>query len=71
MIFDLTDKKSFEDIDEYWLRDIKINCQENIKLIMIGNKMDIQEKREVSENEAKTYAASLNITYIETSAKTE
>jgi hypothetical protein len=38
---------------------------------MIGNKMDVEEKRMVNSSEGKTYAASQDIAYIETSAKTE
>lgn len=70
IVFDLTDKQSFEDIEEYWLRDIMLNSQENVKLIIVGNKMDMN-KRQVTAEMGKKFAADLDLVYIETSAKTE
>jgi GTPase SAR1 family protein len=45
MVYDVTDKQSFEDIEDYWLRDIMVNCPEGVKLSLIGNKADMGSKR--------------------------
>ena len=39
-------------------------------IVLVGNKADLCDKRQVSYNEAKQCAADWNIPYIETSAKT-
>jgi len=39
-------------------------------LILVGNKSDLDSKREISKEEAEGFAASHGLLYIETSAKT-
>lgn len=66
IVFDLTDLESFENIQQ-WLLEINKYSYKNICKILVGNKSDLINKRIV--NEGKSYADSLNIPYIETSAK--
>ena len=66
-IFDLTNKKSFDDI-KYWYDYYKNENQEVIGLL-IGNKCDEEEKREVKKEDAIELAEELNLKYLETSAK--
>jgi Ras-related protein Rab-1A len=67
IVFDLTDIDSFENVQQ-WLLEINRYSYKNICKILVGNKSDLFEKRMV--NEGQDYADSLNIPYIETSAKT-
>eukprot|EP01084_Bolivina_argentea_P212133 360655_1 len=68
MIFDITNRESFEGIDP------KLNkietVQPDISWILIGNKIDLSDQRVVSFEEAKQYAIQKNMIYIEVSAKT-
>ena len=69
LVFSVDKKKSFELINE-WLNTISSNCDISRKVIfLVGNKIDIKE-REVSNEEAVTYAKTKNLIYNETSAKT-
>ena len=69
LIYDVTDENSFWKI-KYWIEQIKLNIsEEDISLVLLGNKCDI-EKREVSKQQGKETAQKLNISYFETSAKT-
>ena len=69
LIFSMDKRKSFELINE-WLKTISSSCDINRKVVfLVGNKIDIKE-REVSNEEAVTYAKTKNILYYETSAKT-
>lgn len=68
IIFDITDRNSFNNV-KIWLNEIKKNAKENIDTILIGNKCDILNRRKVSIEEATEFADSLDIDYIETSAK--
>ena len=43
----------------------------NIPAILVGNKIDLAEKRKVTPDEAEQKARSWSIRYIETSAKTK
>ena len=51
-------------------RIIKEKHDEAFPMILVGNKQDLTNNREVSYDEAKQLADSWNIEYIETSAKT-
>ena len=65
--FDLTNKSTFERIPE-WIKEIKsINNQ--IPLIIFGNKVDLINIREIEEEDAQNLAKSYNLKYFETSAK--
>lgn len=69
VVFDITNKESFENIP-MWCEEIKKYAAGSVKKILIGNKSDFDTKRQVAYSEAKELADSMNMTYIETSAKT-
>jgi small GTP-binding protein len=70
VVFDVTLRKSFENIDS-WLEEIKNNFT-NPSLVLFGNKVDMdKEKWEVTKEEAEQYAKKMNLQYFETSAKTK
>jgi len=69
LVYDVTDRASFESINKNWNQEIKKVCP-NIALILVGNKIDLKEGRVVSSEDGETLAKKLKITYIETSAKT-
>jgi small GTP-binding protein len=68
IVFSVTDKSSFELVDN-WINSIydRIDIKTKI-LILAGNKADA-DNRKVSREEAEKYAMSKNIPYFETSAK--
>lgn len=53
-----------------WLEDIKEFGPEDINIIIVGNKMDLNYQREVNYQDASSLADSYNIKYIEVSALT-
>ena len=69
LVFDLTDRESFDNIKQ-WLSDIERSCGfTKIQFILIGNKCDLAQKRQVDFETAKDFADKLDIPYFETSAK--
>ncbi len=69
LVYDVTNRSSFESIDKNWYREIK-KASPNIVLILVGNKIDLESKRVVSRDEGESLAQNLKLTYVETSAKT-
>ena len=62
--------KSFEDV-EVWLKDLKTYSSPDIKVILIGNKTDLEENRQISESDARKVAEDYKmIKFLESSAKT-
>ena len=68
IVYDITKKSSFDNVDS-WLNDLKLNNDENINIILIGNKTDLEEKREISIENGEKKAINNKIGFIETSAK--
>ena len=66
IVFDITNRKTFESIPK-WIELIK-SIEKNI-LVLIGNKDDLEEKREVEEKEGNELAKKNEIAYYELSAK--
>ena len=66
----LYSKQSFTDI-EMWLKELKTHSNPDIKIFLIGNKIDLADSRKVTEEEAIKFKDDymLNL-YMETSAKT-
>ncbi len=69
LVYDVTNRASFENIDKNWYIEIKKGSP-NIVLILVGNKIDLTEDRVVSRKEGESIAEKLQLTYMETSAKT-
>ena len=52
-----------------WMSEVDRNANENVAKMIIGNKMDLNDKREVSYDEANAFCEENGLDYIETSAK--
>lgn len=68
IVFDLTDRNSFEHIEQ-WIDEIDKNGQENVLKFLVGNKCDLQSNRVTKTEEAVKLAKRYNMPYLETSAK--
>ena len=69
ILFDLTRKETFDNV-KAWLKELTTFAGE-VPFVLAGNKSDLTDKRDVSEEDGKKLAEELNgIEYIETSAKT-
>ncbi|KAM4021396.1 ras-related protein Rab-43 [Anomaloglossus baeobatrachus] len=66
--FDITKKKSFESVPR-WIEDVRKYAGSNIVQLLIGNKSDMHEFREVQPGEAEALAKHYDLTTFETSAK--
>ena len=69
LVYSIDNRKSFEGIN-FWLNELRINSSEQIKLILIGNKTDLDDQREVSYEEGKNFSQLNGFNFFsETSAK--
>ena len=67
VVYDITRKSSFLNIDK-WIGELKTNGSEDILIILVGNKTDLEDKREVSTDEGEKKAKQYGIAFCETSA---
>lgn len=69
LVYDTTQKESFESMKSYWYQQLQEFGSKDIILGVAGNKCDMYEKEEVSENDAKQFAESIGAFFEITSAK--
>ena len=67
LVYDITNKTTFENIDK-WLSELKGNGDENMSIILLGNKSDLESDREISLEEGKEKAKFYKLAFMETSA---
>ncbi|XP_063693670.1 ras-related protein Rab-5B-like [Bolinopsis microptera] len=68
LAFDITYKNSFISVDS-WMSELNKNAPEGIVLVLVGNKADSANIRQVSVEDIQSYTTKHNIIYFEASAK--
>ena len=68
LTYDVTDQNSFKNIRN-WIKQIEANAQTNVCKVLVGNKCD-KPDRVVTEEEGRKLASDFNMSFFETSAKT-
>ena len=69
MVFDLTQKKSFESLHG-WIEEIKRHVDDKeVQKLIVGNKCDLVNQREVSKEALEGFATRYGLPFLETSAK--
>ena len=66
-VYDVTNKPSFVNIKN-WIKDAESKAND-FKIIIVGNKIDLNDSREVSFEEGKNFAKKKNCPFFESSAK--
>lgn len=69
LIYDVTDARTFENV-ENWFQTVTQHANEDAQIFLVGNKSDDEENRQVSREQGQQLASSLNIPFLEASAKT-
>lgn len=70
-VFSLVDRESFVGVSEVRDSVLRVKVDERTPLILVGNKADLHDNREVSQEDAAALAGSWGVPYVETSAKTK
>jgi len=69
LVYDMTDSASFE-LMKKWVNELEMNGPPDIVMVVVGNKADLPESRQVAAEEGATYAQGIDATFFETSAVT-
>jgi Ras-related protein Rab-11A len=67
IVYDITRKESFENVTK-WAEQLKSTADKNLTIIIVGNKTDLEDQRQVTSEEGQNKANSLESAFIETSA---
>ena len=67
-MYDVTNKESFDSIKN-WVTELKTHLEfNNLVVMLIGNKSDLEDKRQVTEEQGRALAQELDFFFMETSA---
>lgn len=67
LVFDISNHKTFDKIKNYYSKMIRENCKEGIPIILLANKTDLKDQRQVTEEEAINLSINEEYVYRETS----
>uniref|UniRef100_A0A8C6TM93 small monomeric GTPase n=1 Tax=Neogobius melanostomus TaxID=47308 RepID=A0A8C6TM93_9GOBI len=68
LVYDITHEKSFDNIKN-WIRNIEEHASSDVERMVLGNKCDMNDKRQVSKERGEKLAIDYGIKFLETSAK--
>mmetsp|Transcript_90187 Transcript_90187/g.254408 ORF Transcript_90187/g.254408 Transcript_90187/m.254408 type:complete len:210 (-) Transcript_90187:68-697(-) len=69
VVYDVTNRASFLNTAK-WIEDVRSERGPDVVIVLVGNKIDLADRRQVSEEEGQDKAKENNVMFIETSAKT-
>ncbi|TKY87568.1 hypothetical protein EX895_003582 [Sporisorium graminicola] len=68
VVYDITNRASFQNTAK-WVDDVRAERGNDVIIVLVGNKTDLSDKRQVTTEEAEKKAQEFNVMFIETSAK--
>lgn len=68
VVYDITNRASFQNTSK-WVDDVRAERGNDVIIVLVGNKTDLNDKRQVTTEEAEKRAQEFNVMFIETSAK--
>ncbi|XP_066270136.1 uncharacterized protein [Branchiostoma lanceolatum] len=68
LVYDITNEKSFENIKN-WIRNIEEHASADVEKMILGNKCDMEDRRQVSRDRGEKLAIEYGVKFMETSAK--
>ena len=69
-VYDITRKDTFEELKNYWVKDVEDKLGKDIIKGVVANKIDLFVNEQVSEEQGIEYAKSIGALFLATSAKT-
>uniref|UniRef100_A0AAX7U151 RAB41, member RAS oncogene family n=1 Tax=Astatotilapia calliptera TaxID=8154 RepID=A0AAX7U151_ASTCA len=69
VVYDITNVNSFQQTTK-WIDDVRTERGSDVIIMLVGNKTDLADKRQITTEEGEQRAKEMNVLFIETSAKT-
>jgi small GTP-binding protein len=69
VVYDITNRNSFQNVKS-WIEDCRKQSPKTVFMVLIGNKVDLEDSRQVSYEEGSVFAEKNGMLFFETSAKT-
>ena len=69
LVYDITNEETFDSLQSYWKEEVDKYAPENAVWIVVGNKCDMEPKRQVSMEDGQGFAEEIGALFMEASAK--
>jgi len=69
LVYDITRRETFNHLTR-WLQEARQNANQSMVIMLIGNKSDLDHRRQVTKEEGAKFAQDHGLIFLETSAKT-
>ena len=69
-VYSITNRGSFEEISSFREQILRVKDADRVPMVVVGNKADLEDERQVSQEDGRELAASFGCPWMETSAKT-
>ena len=70
LVYSITSRASYNDLDAFHDNMLRVKNKPSVPMVVVGNKCDLEEARQVAKSEGEITANSWNCPFFETSAKT-
>jgi len=70
VVYDITRRETFDNVMT-WIEDCKNNSPKTVFIVLVGNKSDLEDERQVTTEEGEEFATKYGLLFLETSAKTK
>lgn len=67
VVYDVTNRSTFENLNK-WFKELENHADKGCIFVLVGNKIDLEQRRQVSKEEGAKYATKRRISFMETSA---
>ena len=67
IVYDITNEKTFQNVKQ-WMDDCYAFANKNIHLVLVGNKIDLQQDRKINKETAEEFAGQYGMDFYEVSA---
>eukprot|EP01092_Planopodium_desertum_P010590 TRINITY_DN4715_c0_g1_i2.p1 TRINITY_DN4715_c0_g1~~TRINITY_DN4715_c0_g1_i2.p1 ORF type:complete len:172 (+),score=18.41 TRINITY_DN4715_c0_g1_i2:84-599(+) len=70
-VYSIVNRKSFEELQRFYTQIQRVTEKTDLPFVLVGNKADLDDKREVTKAEGQALAEKFGCPFMETSAKTK
>lgn len=67
IVYDITRIDTFENVGR-WLKELRAHADQNIVVMLVGNKVDLRQSQVISTDEAKAFSEREDVLFMETAA---
>ena len=68
-MYDITDQDSFQKMAQ-WVKELRAQCGQQLPIIIVGNKNDLENMRQIDKKTAEDYAKQISVDHFSCSART-